>query len=96
MNYPYYIVTWHEGRLPCPLQYRGTVIAKQFTSGHIGGKRHVEKRTDNPREAYRLWNLGRADRVVYEVADRNRPRRRMRTEELAKRIADAKRAKRNG
>ena len=82
MNYPYYIVTWHEGRLPCPPQYRGTVIQKQFDNGQIGGKRMLEEKTDDPQVAYATWSRDRFKRRIYVVERQGGQRRVMRSTEL--------------
>ena len=75
MNYPYYIVQWSEGRLPCPPQHRMIpAIRKQFESGRIGGRKFVERRTENPEEAKRLWEADRMNRRVYVVKAPNRSR----------------------
>lgn len=78
MNYPYYIVTWQEGRLPCPPQYKGTVIQRQFDKGHIGGRRNIEKKVQTPKEALQLLRQDRFNRTVYQVASRNSCRKRIR------------------
>jgi hypothetical protein len=88
MNYPYFIVSWYEGRLPCPPQYRGTVIAKQFNNGQIGGKRLCEKQTECPQEAYNLWAKDRFNRSVIIVERRGGQRRRVRIEELQRMIRE--------
>ena len=84
MNYPKFIITWTEGRIPCPPQYRGTVIAKQFTSGHIGGKRVKEHTTDDPMEAVREYNKDLWNRTAYMIPERGRQRQRIRIEQLLK------------
>ena len=89
MNYPYYIITKREGRLPCPPQYRGTVIAKEFTSGRIGGTRNVEHRTEDPQEAYAAWLRDRMNTTIYEV-NMGGPRRRVRAEELQRKIKESR------
>ena len=82
MKSPYFIVTWNEGRLPCPPQYRGTVIQKQFDNGQIGGKRLIEKTVESAQEAFRLLCQDRMKRTVY-VVDVQRPqRRRLRFNEI--------------
>jgi hypothetical protein len=53
-GYPYFEATLWGGRLPVPLEYRGTVIARDFESGRIGGKaikRHA--RFDDTRDGRR-------------------------------------------
>lgn len=43
-TYPYYIVTWTEGRLPCPPHYRMLpVLRRMFESGQLGGRRRCEE-----------------------------------------------------
>jgi hypothetical protein len=76
MDYPYYIVQWSEGRLPCPPHLRCTTIRKDFESGRIGGRKLVEKRTTDPTEAKALWERDRFKREIY-IVERNRPRRRI-------------------
>lgn len=75
MNYPYYIIVRHEGRLPVPFEYRGTVIAKQFTSGRIGGSRSIEQTTTDKAEARRLYNLARMQDFNAEVYFIESPRK---------------------
>jgi hypothetical protein len=82
MDYPHYIVTWSEGRLPCPPQYRGTVIQRQFDNGRIGGRKNIEKRVQTASEAFRMLCQDRMNRTVYEVPARNRYRRRLRFSEI--------------
>jgi len=96
MNYPYYIITWQEGKLPCPPQYRGTVIQRQFDKGHIGGRRNVEKRVTTPQEALRIFNQDRTQRTVYEVKSPQTQRRRLRYEELQRLVREAEEEKRKG
>jgi hypothetical protein len=43
MKYPYYIVQSWTGRLPVPVQYRRTPIAKMFETGKIGGSKMREQ-----------------------------------------------------
>jgi len=85
MQYPYYIVQEREGRLPCPPQYRNTTIAKEFTSGRIGGSRLKENKTTDPQEAYATWSRNR-QATIYIVEGQGRPRRRVRIEELCAKI----------
>lgn len=84
MKHPHYIVTWSEGRLPCPPQYRGTVVQKEFDKGRIGGRRNIERRVETPQEALRLLNEDRFNRIVYEVASPRTYRRRLRHDEVAR------------
>jgi len=89
MEYPYYIVTWQEGRLPCPPQYKGTVIERQFERGQIGGSRTVEKRVQTPHEALRILMQDRMRRTVYQVRDRGSQRHRLHPWEIERIIAEA-------
>jgi hypothetical protein len=58
-GYPYYEATLWGGRLPVPPQYRGTVLARQFETGQIGGRaiQGVARFVDTDR--------GRADLVAW-------------------------------
>jgi hypothetical protein len=85
MNYPYYIVQWTEGRIPCPAHQRMIpAIRRQFESGRIGGRRNVERETDNPEEAKALWNRDRINRRVYVVTQRGCQRRLIRNPDRLK------------
>jgi hypothetical protein len=53
MQYPYYIVQSWTGRLPVPVQYRHTPIAKMFETGKIGGSKMREQAFVTPQEAQR-------------------------------------------
>lgn len=92
MEYPHYIVTWIEGRLPCPPQYRGTVIQREFDRGRIGGRRMVEKAVQTPQEALRILNKDRMSRTVYEVASPRMCRRRLRHDEATRLAREANKA----
>jgi hypothetical protein len=77
MTYPYYIVIHYEGRLPVPLQFRGTVLAKQFETGRIGGLKAVEKVVTSSAEALRVFRqmkMQDSRTEVYEVTSPNKPR----------------------
>lgn len=76
-TYPYYIVTWRTGRLPCPPQYAQiSSIRRQFESGRIGGTRVHEDRCDTTAEAKRVAYEHRQQSVsVYVVDAPGRPRR---------------------
>lgn len=75
--YPYYIVTWRTGRLPCPPQYAQiSSIRRQFETGRIGGSRLHEHRCDTPAEAKQLVQEHAQELVnVYVVDAPGRPRR---------------------
>jgi hypothetical protein len=77
MNYPYYIVQWTEGKLPCPPHLRCTRIRREFEKGNIGGRRMKEIRTEDPAEAQALWERDRFNRSVYIVERPNSPRRKV-------------------
>ena len=61
--YPYFEVKLWRGRLPAPVQLRGTSIARQFERGAIGGKKVActERFADTPagRRDLLLWTRRR-------------------------------------
>lgn len=85
-QYPYYIVQTREGRLPCPPQYKHTVIEKEFTSGRIGGRKLKEETSTDPQEVYALWLRSNRQATIYEVPARNRQRRRVRIDEIQRKM----------
>lgn len=76
-HYPYYIVTWRTGRLPCPPQYAMiSSIRRQFETGRIGGSRLHERRCATPAEAKQLAQEHSQELVnVYVVDAPGRPQR---------------------
>lgn len=84
-EYPYYIVTTHKGRLPVPAAYRGTIIARQFESGRIGGTSIHEERTTDKQIALSMYLRGRhGDSRIefYIVESPNCPRKRLTNPEI--------------
>jgi len=53
-NCPYWIITT-AGRLPCPIEHKGTVIERQFKAGRSGGKRHKEETITDQRHALQMF-----------------------------------------
>lgn len=81
MTYPYWVVEWSEGRLPAPLHVRGTMIAKMFDDGRIGGRRQRESEHTDLEDA--LWALTQhRDSVLWEVTARGRQRQRVNVEQV--------------
>lgn len=66
-RYPYYIVTWREGRLEAPMQFRATPIAKMFESGKIGGTRMFDETFEDELEAVRFARQKEYDRKARDV-----------------------------
>lgn len=82
MKPPLFEVRVWGGRLPTPIQYRGTVLARQFESGRIGGRRVKESRTfaDTPQERRVLQNFVRRHddvEIVYLSTSRVRPQQKL-------------------
>lgn len=68
--YPYYIVTWRTGRLPCPAQYAQIpAIRQQFESGRIGGSRLHEQQCATPAEAKHVAQAHLQESVTVYVVD---------------------------
>ena len=65
--YPYWLIVTYTGRLPVPLEFKGTPIAREFESGRIGGKKSQENKAFNLTEALRLFNQNRFGRQEPEV-----------------------------
>jgi hypothetical protein len=53
MKYPYYIVACQKGRLAdqVPIYYRHTPMERMIKTGQIGGKKTIEHRCVDPKEA---------------------------------------------
>lgn len=75
--YPYYVVTWRTGRLPCPLQYvQIPAIRQQFESGRIGGTQLHTHRCDTVEEVRRVVREHQHESVnTYIVDAPGRPQR---------------------
>ena len=54
-NFPYWIIAT-AGRLPCPIEHKGTVIERQFKAGRSGGKRHKEETITDQRRALQMFH----------------------------------------
>ena len=73
-QYPYYIVQWREGRLPCPSRYRQVgAIRRMFDRGKIGGSRLVSREFTDPEQARRAVLEVRRDGHNPEVLIVDRP-----------------------
>jgi hypothetical protein len=83
-RYPYYIVTWTEGRLKCPEEWKRSPLRRQFEKGIIGGRKNREERVETPQEALRIVNEDRMERRVYVVQAPQTPRRGLRYDELVR------------
>ena len=74
----YYLVVTEKGRFPCPPQYLGTVIEKDFRSGRFGGRvidktRRFEDTKEDRRNLVQL--LRRTfDAQIYRVENARSPR----------------------
>lgn len=80
-SYPYWAIVTRVGRLPCPLQYKGTVIEKEFASGRLGGTKQQEQTTSDSQHALRLHHAAKRDGLevdVYVVRSPRQPRHRLR------------------
>ena len=78
-NCPYWIITT-AGRLPSPIEDKGTVIERQFKTGRFGGKRHEEETITDQRHALQMFQQAQhcgLNPEVCVVAERNRPRGRV-------------------
>ena len=80
MKYPYYIIVVQTGRLPAPVKFLHTPIAKQFKSGQIGGKKTQEFTSSDPEEALHiaLREAFKAEPQVYIVKEERKHRESMR------------------
>ena len=79
-TYPYWLVITRHGKIPVPLEYRGTVIAKEFISGRIGGVSLTEKTFTNPKDTLAsFYDAKRRNEKpeVYVIEGRNQPRMRL-------------------
>ena len=73
-QYPYFIVQWREGRLPCPLQYRQVgAIRRMFNQGTIGGSRLVSREFTNSDNARRAALQARRNGRAPEILTVERP-----------------------
>ena len=79
-KYPYFILVTHEGRFPTPPQFKGTVIARQFETGKIGGTRAKEEQITEKvtvLEKFRSARFIDPKAEVYIIEGPNRPRRKL-------------------
>lgn len=79
-TYPYWLVITRKGKLQAPLEYRGTSVEREFTSGRIGGLSVKEDRYITPRDALHAYFAAKRCNEhpdVYVVEARNEPRRRL-------------------
>jgi hypothetical protein len=85
MQYPYWIIITSEGVLPCPVQYKHTLIERQFKSGRLGGKKTTEQTAHSKAEALQFYQRAKQQDKspeVYIVESNKHARRRVQFREL--------------